>query len=203
MPICNCGRKHQPGERICTEDDPAALKVTIQQLESRIALMEEKHRVDIQREAEGDKPVDPRPGNGMCAYAGPGRGDCESFVGLPGRSIPRQHDGDDDTVDVYGKPNGWCWHCWLMYQRGQLQTQLREANESVEQLRVQLAGCSVAALGGVSEGQLVERGSYGWSASYEDVFHLRLNYEQLLKEKTPEPEPELKRGPSRWERLNK
>jgi hypothetical protein len=53
---------------------------------------------------------------GCCLYAGPGRGDCEHFVGLPGKSIPGQHDGDDDTVDVYGRPNGWCWSCWKGYQ---------------------------------------------------------------------------------------
>lgn len=47
-----------------------------------------------------------------CLLAGPGRGDCEHAVGLPGKSIPGQHDGDDDTVDHYGKPNGWCWFCW-------------------------------------------------------------------------------------------
>lgn len=50
--------------------------------------------------------------NGTCLLAGPGRGDCEHAVGLPGPSIPGQHDGPDDTVDAYGKPNGWCWMCW-------------------------------------------------------------------------------------------
>lgn len=51
-----------------------------------------------------------------CSYAGKGRGDCEHFIGLPGKSITGQHDGEDDTVDVYGKPNGWCWSCWKSYQ---------------------------------------------------------------------------------------
>lgn len=41
---------------------------------------------------------------GCCEFAVPGRGDCEHFVGLPGRSIPGEHDGPDDTVDAYGKP---------------------------------------------------------------------------------------------------
>jgi hypothetical protein len=50
--------------------------------------------------------------NGGCTLAGPGRGDCAHFIGLPGESIPNQHDGADDTLDVYGKPNGWCWSCW-------------------------------------------------------------------------------------------
>lgn len=51
---------------------------------------------------------------GGCALSGPSRGDCEHALGLPGKSIPGQHDGLDDTVDVYGKPNGWCWsYCTL------------------------------------------------------------------------------------------
>ena len=49
---------------------------------------------------------------GLCALAGPGRGDCEHAVGLPGKSMPGEHDGPDDTVDCYGKPNGWCQRCW-------------------------------------------------------------------------------------------
>ena len=56
--------------------------------------------------------MDERIESGGCLYAGPGRGDCEHFIGLPGQSIPNQHDGPDDTVDAYGKPNGWCWSCW-------------------------------------------------------------------------------------------
>jgi hypothetical protein len=55
-----------------------------------------------------------------CEYSRAGRGDCEHYVGLPGRSIPGQHDGTDDTVDVYGRPNGWCWRCWLSFRNEQL-----------------------------------------------------------------------------------
>ncbi len=53
---------------------------------------------------------------GHCSLAGQGRGDCTHAVGLPGISKPGQHDGPDDTVDAYGKPNGWCWYCWQSYQ---------------------------------------------------------------------------------------
>lgn len=60
-----------------------------------------------------------------CTMAGPGRGDCEHFVGLPGMSIPGQHDGPDDTVDEFGKPNGWCWSCWKDYKILQLEIKLR------------------------------------------------------------------------------
>lgn len=55
-------------------------------------------------------------GIGGCAIAGPGRGDCAHFIGLPGVSIPGRHDGPDDTLDCYGKPNGWCWVCWLSHK---------------------------------------------------------------------------------------
>jgi len=51
-----------------------------------------------------------------CTLSGPGRGDCMHFVGLPGKSIPGKHDGPDDTLDCYGKPNGWCWSCWKDYK---------------------------------------------------------------------------------------
>lgn len=50
----------------------------------------------------------------------------------------------------------------------------------VERLQVQLAGCSVAALGGTRK-QLAKPGMYGWSAAYEDVLKLRLKYERLWK----------------------
>lgn len=70
--------------------------------------------------------------DGSCNLAGPGRGDCAHAVGLPGINRPGQHDGPDDTVDVYGKPNGWCWYCWqswrLMEQHAEIK-RLREENK--------------------------------------------------------------------------
>lgn len=68
--------------------------------------------------------------SGGCTLAGPGRGDCEHAVGLPGESIPGQHDGDDDTVDVYGKPNGWCWSCWKDYRIRELEKELGQIQRS-------------------------------------------------------------------------
>lgn len=64
------------------------------------------------KEAEELKAKLEKPG---CLYAGPGRGDCEHFVGLPGLMIEGQHDGPP-TEDYYGKPNGWCWYCWWSYR---------------------------------------------------------------------------------------
>ena len=68
-----------------------------------------------------------------CIFAGPGRGDCENAVGFPGQSIPGQHDGDDDTVDAYGKPNGWCWSCWKSHQ-------IAEQAKRIEELEAEIDG---------------------------------------------------------------
>ena len=50
-----------------------------------------------------------------------------------------------------------------------------------ERLRVQLAGCGVAALG---YGKRMSHDTYGWSQSYQDVMNLRDKYKKLLKEKS-------------------
>jgi hypothetical protein len=141
--------------------------------------------------------------DGSCRYAGPGRGDCFNFVGLPGHSVPGQHDGDDDTVDHYGKPNGWCWHCWLMHQRDGLSRQLREAEDLAEQLRTQLAGCLTAAEGATNPEHVANRGDYGWSLAYEQTLQLHREYDQLRHrlELIEAPKPEGPPGPSAWERL--
>jgi hypothetical protein len=50
-------------------------------------------------------------------------------------------------------------------------SQLKERDAELEQTRVQLAGCGVAAMQNTEESKTnrVERGAYGWSASYGDV----------------------------------
>ena len=50
--------------------------------------------------------------------------------------------------------------------------------KEIEQLMVQLAGCSVVALGNIKNP--AKEGDYGWSPSYQDVLDLRLKYEKLL-----------------------
>lgn len=63
-------------------------------------------RIDSARLSNPDKSIR------GCLLSKLGRGDCEHAVGLPGKSIPGRHDGPDDTLDEYDRPNGWCEVCW-------------------------------------------------------------------------------------------
>ncbi|MFA5133071.1 MAG: hypothetical protein WC444_07130 [Candidatus Paceibacterota bacterium] len=69
-----------------------------------------------------------------------------------------------------------------------------ELEDTIEQLRVQLAGCGVEALGygKNNEGKQVEKGTYGYSASLQDVRDLREKY-QKLKDVVAEKDRELQK----------
>lgn len=60
--------------------------------------------------------------------------------------------------------------------RGPLERWKRDSAET-EQLRLQLAGVSVAALGATSEPVRARRGMYGWSPAYDDTLVLRLRFD--------------------------
>jgi hypothetical protein len=61
---------------------------------------------------------------------------------------------------------------------------LLECRRELEQARVHLAGCGVAALGGTTDP--AKRGDYGWSPAYQDVLYLRLKYDQCRRERDTE-----------------
>lgn len=57
-----------------------------------------------------------------------------------------------------------------------------ELKARVEQLEVQLAGCGVAALGGIAGRAVIAKPhSYGWSPPYQCVVDLRTQYEELIR----------------------
>jgi len=58
-----------------------------------------------------------------------------------------------------------------------LRARVEDLEGEVEQLRTQLAGCSVAALGGTLNPARL--GQYGWSPAYQDVLDLRLRVDDL------------------------
>lgn len=49
----------------------------------------------------------------------------------------------------------------------------------VEQLRVQLAGCLVAAEGGTDPAVIAKDGDYGWSLAYQRVLELRHSFDEV------------------------
>ena len=55
----------------------------------------------------------------------------------------------------------------------------QKLKEEIERLRVQLAGCGVAALGYATGKNAIEKGSYGYSASFQDVVDLWDKHQKL------------------------
>ena len=75
---------------------------------------------------------------GTCSrtgWSGISVGNCIRAIGLPGKSIPGQHDGPDDTVDGHGKPNGWCWSCWRSHQIEHIKAQTSQ----IEHFKAQIS----------------------------------------------------------------
>lgn len=114
-------------------------------------------------------------GGGGCSLAGPGRGDCEHFVGLPEKF-------DETTTDVYGKPNDWCWLCWLS-------TQLSAVREERDRLITLLDRIRAVACG---EEQIQCDGDYDDSDGLKWIYDIINEAEQALS--APEPGKEQKDG---------
>ena len=71
-----------------------------------------------------DELVERGPG---CLFAGPGRGDCRNFLGLPDVL-------DETTTDVYGKPEEWCWSCWKAEKLNRLAAENAALVEAIQGL---------------------------------------------------------------------
>ena len=71
---------------------------------------------------------------------------------------------------------GLCKTCF------EYEVKIGELNDTIEQLRVQLAGCGVAALGYAKDKNDCNKGDYGWSASFQDVKDLWGKYTSLREQ---------------------
>jgi regulator of replication initiation timing len=71
-------------------------------------------------------------------------------------------------------------HMQLTLENARLRAEVERLKNELEQDRVRLAGCGVAALGYVQADEL-KPGDYGHSASLDDVMRLRLENERLRR----------------------
>jgi len=69
-----------------------------------------------------------------CRFAGPGRGDCEHYVGIP------KEEKYPETVDEYGIPHGWCEYCWSVEKRNRLTALLEKKDAESKELQRRLDG---------------------------------------------------------------
>ena len=91
------------------------------------------------------------------------------------------HESDDTDIVCH------CSFCQVFIPMAfKMEARIAELEQQVDQLNVQLAGCSVAALGNTAEDQRAHQGDYGWSASYQDVLELRIKYDLLKQEAAQE-----------------
>ena len=75
-----------------------------------------------------------------------------------------------------GNPN-WTHQRDCIFEPSNMSRKVVELEAQIDQLRVQLAGCMIAAEGG---GPVAVVGDYGWSPAYQHVVELRKLYDQQL-----------------------
>jgi hypothetical protein len=66
-----------------------------------------------------------------CLLSGPGRGDCEHFVGWPDIE-------DESTTDVWGVPFGWCIVCYWRHHALAAQATVARQGKEIERLQASL-----------------------------------------------------------------
>lgn len=60
-----------------------------------------------------------------------------------------------------------------------LERRVAHMERDLEEMRIQLAGCRIAAEGGITNP--AKPSDYGWSPAYAAVLTLRVEYEKLLR----------------------
>jgi len=151
----------------------------------------------------------------------PGERNWDGKLGIHGKKCPHCFDGDCECCCEECRPDMWedkksddlkptvgwedrfdecnIWQKWgdeivTKEIKSFISSLLQAKDAEIEQLRVQLAGCGVAALGGQ---EVAKKGDYGWSASYQDVLKLRKKFEAKDAEWTIRCEKAIKENVER------
>ena len=184
-PLCDCtcpqsrgpAAQAQPAGEACHPDPLCEIPGCTKYKETLSAHCPE-HRAKHGRTSL--RKFEPAPQEPPPAPTCPGGHDCEGKCVAPSQppappAMPRL----TRALDALWNPSWWGTQRFIAAARADL-AQLTAAKDSrIEQLETQLAGVSVAALGGTREPVTAKRGQWGWSVAYQDTLDLRRKYEAL------------------------